>query len=369
MKRLLLHIGTEKTGTTTLQRFLHTNRERLRNDGWTLPTSLGEPDQRRLAALCNDDTFTDAFLRRYGLAEPGSRATARKQWTEAFAQEVASANTPNLVISSEHLSSRLFTDSEMERLKKFLAPHFETIDVVVYLRDPVDAALSLLSTQVQVGDPNGTLPDPPTAWGEGNDRSWISVCDHRQTLERWEKAFPGRIQVRLFEPDALAGGSIVSDFKTVLGIAQRPGYTEPERANESLGATGIALLAALNRRIPAFVDGKPSSQRGALPEWVVRHLGSQGKLQVTGSQRAAYENAYAQSNEWVRARYFPERQRLFSQPTTSGAENTQPATADIDGIADLVAALWLRQASHSTSGSRGIKLLAEKLRRRLTGTG
>jgi hypothetical protein len=345
MKRLVLHIGTEKTGTTTLQRFLHSNRQRLLGDGWTVPTSLGEPDQRRLAAICNDDSFVDAFLRRYGLADPAARAEARAKWTEHFAKEVAAATTPNMVISSEHLSSRLFTASEMDRLCRFLAPHFEAIDVVVYLREPLAAALSLLSTQVQVGDPNGTLPPPPTAWGEGNDRSWISVCDHRQTLQRWEAAFPGRLNVRIFEPDTLAEGSILSDFRSILGIAGNSGYVEPERANESLGATGIALLAALNRRFPAFVDGKPSPARRDLSDWVVRHLGSGGKLQASRSQREAYDAAFAESNEWVRATYFPDRPQLFT-PVPSGDKHAAESIpdGDIEVIADLVAELWQSRA-------------------------
>lgn len=353
MKRLVLHIGTEKTGTTTLQRFLHSNRQRLLGDGWTLPKSLGEPDQRRLAAICNDDSFVDAFMRRHGLAEASARTAARAQWTRDFVKEVGAAATPNLVISSEHLSSRLFTPSEMDRLRQFLAPHFETIDVLVYLRDPVDAALSLLSTQVQVGDTNGTLPPPPTAWGEGNDRSWISVCDHRQTLQRWEAAFPGRLTVRIFEPEALVGGSVFADFRTFLGIDGKPGYTEPERANESLGATGIALLAALNRRIPAFVDGKPSPARRDLSDWVVRHLGSRGKLQASRSQRDAYDAAFGESNEWVRATYFPDRPQLFT-PTPSGDEHAVESIpdGDIEGIADLVASLW--EARRLDAGGAGI---------------
>ena len=173
MKRLVLHIGTEKTGTTSIQHFLHANREGLARDGWLLPLSLGEPDQRRLAVICNDETFTDAYMRRNALVTPEARATACARWTTAFEREIQASAAPNVVISSEHLSSRLFTDSEMERLRNFLTPWFDPIDVVVVLRDPVDAALSLLSTQVQVGDPNGSLPEPPVTWGDGNDRSWI----------------------------------------------------------------------------------------------------------------------------------------------------------------------------------------------------
>jgi hypothetical protein len=241
VQRLVLHIGTEKTGTSTIQRFLHSNRDRLLADGWTYPRSLGEPDQRQLAALCNDDAFVDAFLRRRGLADSRLRSKARRTWSDAFAKELAGATTPNMVISSEHLSSRLFTPTEMERVRQFLAPHFDRIDIVVLLRDPLDAALSLVSTQVQTGYTRGSLPPPPTTWGEGNDRSWISVCDHRQTLQRWEAAFPGSLTVRLFERDGLTGGSILTEIRTILGLRNTPEYAEPSRTNESLQARVVAV--------------------------------------------------------------------------------------------------------------------------------
>lgn len=287
MKRLVLHIGTEKTGTTSIQRFLHSNRHRLLDDGWTLPSSLGEPEQRRLAVLCNDESFVDDFMRHSNIADPRVRAKVTRQWRAAFAKEIATASTPNMVISSEHLSSRLFTKTEMDRLHRLLTPHFERIDVVVMLRDPLEAALSLVSTQVQTGYITRTLPPPPTSWGEGNDRSWISVCDHRQTLQRWESTFPGQLVVRIFEPQSFTGGSLLTEMRTILGIADHSGYSEPEHNNESPSACGIALLAALNRRIPVLVDGKPAWDRRDLSGWVTYHLRKGDKLIASPTQRAA----------------------------------------------------------------------------------
>jgi hypothetical protein len=364
VQRLVLHIGTEKTGTSTIQRFLHSNRDRLLAEGWTLPRSLGEPDQRHLAALCNDDVFVDAFLRRRGLADSRMRSKARRAWSDAFAKELAAAATPNMVISSEHLSSRLFTPTEMERVRQFLAPYFERIDIMVLLRDPLAAALSLVSTQVQTGYTRGSLPPPPTTWGDGNDRSWISVCDHRQTLQRWEAAFPGRLTVRLYERDGLAGGSILTEMRTILGIGNTSGYAEPERINESLSANGIALLAALNARIPMFVDGQPNRYRGDLSAWVARFLRSGERLTATPEQRAAYATAFAESNEWVRARYFPERTTLFT-PTPSIQHDRAPSKAlteeEIADIADLIAVLWKSQAGRR-SPNRTLGGIGHKLR-------
>jgi hypothetical protein len=59
------------------------------------------------------------------------RSKARRAWSDTFANELAAATMPNMVFSSEHLSSRLLTPTEMERVRQFLAPHFERIDIVV----------------------------------------------------------------------------------------------------------------------------------------------------------------------------------------------------------------------------------------------
>ena len=367
MRRLVLHIGTEKTATTTLQQFLQSNRKQLLKDGWILPRSLGEPSQRKLAILCNDDSFVDPEISRLGLATFKARSEACSRWATAFVREIASAQTPNMVISSEHLSSRLFTQTEMDRLRRFLLPHFEMIDVVVVLRDPLSAALSLLSTQIRhMGLTNATLPAPPSSWGLGNERSWISVCDHRQTLQRWESAFPGRVNARIFESASLKGGSIVSEFKEILGVAEKRGYSESSYANESISAVGLELLARLNHLIPRSVDGKPSPYRKDLSEWVSRYFKSCSKLSATESQMDAYTQAFLESNEWVRANYFPDRKTLFTPnlcDNDSQLASSNFNSIEIEAIAELVAALWKSHSArnHQFSALNKVRSISKKL--------
>ena len=53
MRRVLIHIGTEKTGTTTIQEFLHINREKLYSKGIVFLKSPGERNQvRDLVTYC-----------------------------------------------------------------------------------------------------------------------------------------------------------------------------------------------------------------------------------------------------------------------------------------------------------------------------
>ena len=52
MARLVLHIGTKKTGSTLIQALLAQNRDRLSSNGWSYPDFL----QKR-----NDDEFDLIF--------------------------------------------------------------------------------------------------------------------------------------------------------------------------------------------------------------------------------------------------------------------------------------------------------------------
>jgi len=60
LKKIILHIGTEKTGTTSIQEFLNLNRVALRDKGFLAPNSGGERHQSNFALIGFDGTTTFA---------------------------------------------------------------------------------------------------------------------------------------------------------------------------------------------------------------------------------------------------------------------------------------------------------------------
>lgn len=56
---LIIHIGTEKTGTTSIQNGLHANRDALTQAGIYLPVSLGGHNPRQLATYAMKDGRPD----------------------------------------------------------------------------------------------------------------------------------------------------------------------------------------------------------------------------------------------------------------------------------------------------------------------
>jgi hypothetical protein len=341
---LLLHIGTEKTGTTTLQSFLALNRDLLADHRvWVpkspVPKSLPYCNHRKLVALANDDDFIDDFIKRQKLLDPAQRKRAKQGWLEAFDKEQAGTNTcTRAVISSEHFQSRLRQEHEIARLHALLSRRFARITVVIYLRDPYATALSALSTAIRVGGTQEIVPPP-------NNVYWHNLVHHRQTLERWGRVF-GRanLRVRLFERDAFAGSDLVQDFITACDLPALE-YQTPAPLNETLSGSGMALLARVNRLIPPFLaDNSPNPYRHGIVPYFSRHFTAQSPPNIPARQQQLYQEAFADSNEWVRQKFFPDRQHLFAPRPTMSPEPAphpnQSADENLDRIAALIADIW-----------------------------
>ncbi|MCB1539411.1 MAG: hypothetical protein KDJ25_00755 [Rhodoblastus sp.] len=112
-KQIIFHIGMEKTGTTSLQRFCHDNRRLLLAHDILYPTTrLAYSSWRR-----NHLPLVAAYLRERGNNDldfkpfPG----VRSQVVAALLHEMERSPAQIVMISAEHLSSQ-FTDRDIENL-------------------------------------------------------------------------------------------------------------------------------------------------------------------------------------------------------------------------------------------------------------
>ena len=146
---LVLHIGTEKTGTTTIQNFLKANRDQLRRQSVYVSKDLMIPsgNQRWLAALAYNATRIDELISTQGYRSKAERDQDMVNRYECLKLEIeaSTSDCKRWIISSEHLQSRLTTDEEIHRLYQLLKELFNEITIVLYIRNPVDTAISLLT--------------------------------------------------------------------------------------------------------------------------------------------------------------------------------------------------------------------------------
>jgi len=151
--RLFLHIGTEKTGTTSIQNSLVRNSNLLEDSGIHVLKACGTGNMRALPAICMqidkfDDYFKSKSIDTIEKKEAHSREILAKMSSEI---EALPSHIHTVVISSEHFHSRLFSQKEVLRVAEVLGEFFSEIHVVCYIREQVAMCISHYSTAVKTG--------------------------------------------------------------------------------------------------------------------------------------------------------------------------------------------------------------------------
>lgn len=334
--KLSLHIGTPKSGTTTIQQFLKHNRALLQENGVHVPQSAGPSNQRRLAAMFLNDDTVDDFFRRLNLQNRAERIAAKRQWQADLSAEIKAQTCSHVVMSSEHLQSRLHEPEAIRALSDYLQALFSDIRIILYIRDPLDTIVSLYSTAVKSGSRLAELPlSPPDLWA--------NIVNHKATIQRWQANLaPAELRLRLFQKDDFVQGDLLADF---ISAAELPAldYKRPKRANESLDRLGLEMLRRLNKDIPVILpDGTTNPQRGNIKTVFEAHFNGGAPFLPSAEAVAAYDAAFADSNDWVRETFFPEREHLFTPKTRNMASEDALAPGDLDEMAAFAAALWRR---------------------------
>ena len=309
---LILHIGTEKTGTTSIQEFLNKNINQLKRNAIYIPqvpmVGAGPGNHRWVSLFANNAKFSDDFVLQLQFKSDEDRKKRIDKKKRKFISEChdAASAYDTIILSSEHFQSRLRTVEEIQRLRDLLEKIADKIVIVIYIRDPLKTAVSLLSTSIKVGNTNRGLPSP-------SERYLENICNHDQTIKRWKKCFPSaEFLVRRFERKFLAKGDVVIDFcSQVIDNFCEEEYEFAKPANETLTLTGMALLRKLNVQFPCFVDKKPNPMRGQLAQFVMNNTLDGSKFLPSRDEFEAYKNHFSESCESVRSDYFPLEESLF----------------------------------------------------------
>jgi hypothetical protein len=309
----VLHIGTEKTGSTTIQAFLSSNRRALRSDQSILvPRSCGDENCRDLATYAiRDNYFNEDHLIALGITDVAAKERFKRDVEARFSTEIEDAQPieGRVVISSEHLQSRLKSDAELSVLADLLGrAGLAVTQVVVYLREQASTYQSMYSTALRAGQTG----EPPQS---ADMMHWNHICDHRATLERWAAAFPGaQMSPRIYERDSLIGRDALADFCSVVQI-DRAGLKSPEVKNRGLNGEGQALLREVNARAPWLLEASNVRARSEIVTFIDRAFGGASPAPSPALAESC-RLRFADGNEWVRANYFPERGQLFSDEST-----------------------------------------------------
>jgi len=355
--KCILHIGTEKTGSTSLQNFLKLNAAELRKQSVCFPTIAENPNHYVLAMATGD--FAEPNLERiradFAIDSADQQRALARQLGHEIRTKFDESGCETLVLSSENFHHGMRSTASVMQLRTFLTSlGFENTQIVVYLRRPADLVNSWYSTALRWGD---IIQSPPNALECGCDSGAIDLR-YDATLQRWERVF-GRdsMRVRIFERKTLVGGSVIDDFATVAGISVDSSLVIPRDDNVSLSHDTIEVMRRVNRTL-----GKPTNDggvflRNVIADVVEQIYGTDTKYTMPSELYEECQAAYAASNERVRSIYFPQRATLFSDSRTPPASTPTLDTGTYDRITNSIVA-EVRAAARS---ERAMRHLPNKL--------
>jgi hypothetical protein len=246
-----IHIGMPKSGSTSIQRsFSGLDEDRI---AYLRLSDINHSYDLQKMFCSTYPTHPDAKPLH---AVPAARAREREGLLGLSEGQIA-RDRRDCVVSGE-IMYILFDEADIGRLTAFLAPHFDRLRVIAYIREPLGYMRSLMQQLPQTGipvfDPAGVYPN------------------YRKSLEPWITAL-GRQNVELvpFERQTLIGGDVVSDFSMRLGLGKPITATKAE--NISLTAEAYAMVYAMQREIK--VD-KISGMRLAITKEKIRRVRGYG---------------------------------------------------------------------------------------------
>jgi len=332
---VFLHIGTHKTGTTAIQRFLNANRAELADRGCLAP-DFGMPASHPLAWGVG-----------FGLRPPPEETVAqhlklsRRLLTDAATR--AAEDGKNILLSSEVFCEFMNDPDSIGRLKDLLGECGLTdIRIICYCRRQDHFAESLCKELIKGFHPR-QLAEAFSDW----------YMDYHRLLDHYAEAFGAdAIIVRPFETEQFADGDLFSDFLSVLGLTADDGYALPsdDDSNVSLGPDIVELLRLYGSI--GLGDETPDDPGGWLKRVLLTsfdrgfltHRRGDAPL-LSPRQRIELIDKYDTSNQAVARDYLGRVDgQLFLEPLPNADEAWQPYPGlTVETLAPLLLKILVQQ--------------------------
>lgn len=331
--KVTLHIGTEKTGTTSIQNALNRDRDTLAARGILYPRLFGSSNHMEVAVAAMDPDAGDELQ----MIELGRQDCSHREYVarlkSRLIEELDAGAYDQIVISNEHCHSRLRHLAAIRRIVELVDVSPEEFEIIVYLRRQDRLAVSLYSTRLKLGGRGEVFPMV-------RDTNLPHYYDFARLLSLYSEVFgPQRIRVRLYDRHRLDGGDVVSDFYRMAGLGIEPA-TRP-RANPSLSRQQVLFLERFNDAFPMIRDGRINDERGPIFA-AIRKAGLGEPFMPPRNEAEAFYAHFRPGNAEVRAGYFPDldRETLFDEDFSDYPSDPQVNRLTESELMEFVGAIW-----------------------------
>ncbi len=334
-----LHIGMPKTGTTTIQNFLASNRSQLLKQNFFYPKSVGnnsplQDNHLKLAAYAMNPDKIDDLKTNLRLYSSEQVYEFRKKLTADFTKEMAGLNANKVVLSNEHCSTRLLQKQEIEELKAFLSPFYDDIRIIVYLRRQDNSFLSAYSSAIKSGQHEPLmLPD---------EQERILRYDYWELLQRWSEVFgQDKVSVKVFEREQLLEGDLIKDFCQEIQLDVDDGFSILSDANFSLDHECCEFLRLFNQYVPRFIEEENNWRRDNIVTLLEQYSGS-SRIGVGGELMDEFMNSFSDSNRKVAELYLdrPDGKLFLKEFSTRNRVEHESEPLNMDKAFEIFAYLW-----------------------------
>lgn len=283
---LIFHVGANKTGSSAIQNFIRINRKIFNQLGFQIPSQK--------LTWSDDVSGYHVFQIQQLVSDP----EAEKQIDAVFSDLISSrTNNSKILISAENLS-------HIPTIKKFrkLCVKYKT-KIIIYIRRQDEFITSSWQQwhSKRNRDFNAWLPTAIESLGH-----WENI------INVWEHIVgKDSVSVRLFEHENFPDGNILKDFLDVLGLGARSAtFSYPDDIVNPSYSDIITPLVSGNTKIFSDVHDNDFYK-------MVGNLTGESYVKcpkvslMSREQREHVAAVYAEENNRLCARFFPERRTLF----------------------------------------------------------
>jgi len=242
---VVLHIGTYKTGTSSLQRFLREHEHSLlRPAGYRYPRGWLRRDKvvELQLALMRPDRLSIIRARNGEWRDPAFRADLIRQ----IGADLDRHPDETTIYSSE-LTSDLRYDDELEALRRLVGDAM----VVVYWRNPTDW-LAAMGDQITKDGFIPTHDGDRDAFTYLGADSWY--VDYEKRLAAWRRHFT-EVRALSYEEAVARDGSVIPSFLRGLGLEMPPDVGDERYWINRRGTREKDFLVLGNRRLNGLEFG------------------------------------------------------------------------------------------------------------------
>ncbi len=293
MSTIYLHIGTAKTGTTSLQRFFTLNEKVFNSKGFTIPQmpfSFKDAAEERNAH----------FLTLWDTQDKKGR------WEKGFSiVKEALASYDKVILSDEQLWIVQPAEGFWEKVKNEVDKLGASLKVIVYLRPQDQMAESHWNQRVK-GRPK--LSESFDEFLNGGGYNFFPL-DYGKTVD-WVADHVGKenLTVRVFEQQQFTGGSLFADFLQILGLGLSDEYRQPAHVSNVRLPDNVVEIKRLINSIDSYQkNGIPNfywdAIRKAYGLGTMKEIPEHNYGMFSPEERVSYMEQFAESNAHVAREY------------------------------------------------------------------